>query len=316
MPVAPPILFLDIDGVLASGRSWLLPENAALIKEMSSREVRHARRKEMALATTFDPCAIALVNRLCDVTSCRIVIHSYWRRTVGGVETRGKLIEQGIKAEHFHDNAVCPMWASSEKVHDINGWLDDNRVTERPEEPEFMYSFQAVLNEETERARDDYHAKLNDHGITFVVIDDEHINPYQPNFPQVKTDFAEGLTVRDYRIACAVLGASDPMMGVHPVSSDDTARVLAAFENYRVPAMHWLHDTSDSRFSRARLLDAAYQEATSKGLEMLGYGGMSAAHALESRNKVLTELAGIEKERDERKAEADRWLAEQLSGDF
>jgi hypothetical protein len=73
-----PVIFLDIDGVVLTGRAWTLPENAGAIAQMKRLVGRPDRRKHLLDAlrslASFDAEAIALVTRLAERTNSRIVI--------------------------------------------------------------------------------------------------------------------------------------------------------------------------------------------------------------------------------------------------
>lgn len=62
--------------------------------------------------TLFDPVAVSLLNHACKEHGFKIVIHSSWVRIMGGNDTLLHCIGQGIKAEHFHEDAF-----TSEDIH-------------------------------------------------------------------------------------------------------------------------------------------------------------------------------------------------------
>lgn len=88
MTDAPKIIFLDIDGPMIPHRALLLPGQTPIM-------------------TIFDPVAVSLVNHLCEEYGWKLVIHSAWIRIYGGAFTHNHCIEQGLKAEHFHEDAWC-----------------------------------------------------------------------------------------------------------------------------------------------------------------------------------------------------------------
>ena len=312
MAKRPRILFLDIDGVLATPRSRILPQNRAIREKEAGGRLTPQERREALLGETFDPCAIALVNRICAVTGARLVIHSNWRRTVGAADTHAKLVEQGIPAENFHPNPVCPMWPSSEKGQDIHAWLDDNRTTRRPEPSKWVREHPYSQSRAAQRSRAAYRSRLMNYGIDCAIVDDELFGLWECGLPHVRTNFYEGLGVKEYRVICAVLGGVDPEMGVQQVSAADGERVLAAFEGDRVAAMAWLHGERVGS-SRASRLDLKQQAAMERSLSVLGYGGES-AHSL--RQSVLDELAVVEAERDADVAARESLRNRPLVADF
>lgn len=88
MTDAQKIIFLDIDGPMIPHRALLLPGQTPIM-------------------TVFDPVAVSLLNHLCEEYGWRIVIHSAWIKIYGGEFTHKHCISQGIKAEHFHEDAFC-----------------------------------------------------------------------------------------------------------------------------------------------------------------------------------------------------------------
>ncbi len=71
----PPVLFLDIDGVLLSGRAWLMPKNRALRAWTATMKPRDAF-DEVGRDAVFDPCAVALLAEICEATDARLVVSS------------------------------------------------------------------------------------------------------------------------------------------------------------------------------------------------------------------------------------------------
>jgi hypothetical protein len=127
--------------------------------------------------TVFDPCAVAIVNRICKDTDARLVIHSSWLRakaligqnTIPSVDcVKQHMINQGILPEYFHDNFEALWRFSGTRWTAINDWLYDNEVD------------------------------------TWVVLDDEFC-PNKDYMLQayngglfIQTDFDEGITVNHY----------------------------------------------------------------------------------------------------------------------
>jgi len=127
--VTAPILFLDIDGVLLSGRAWMLPSNR-LLKERAADLSRRQALDLLGREATFDACAVALAVRVCAATGAHIVVSSSWRYTVGLEGTRAKLLHQGIPAHLLHPDWACPMirHGSPSKGADISNWLEEHGI--------------------------------------------------------------------------------------------------------------------------------------------------------------------------------------------
>ena len=216
-----PIIFLDIDGVLLPGKAWLLPVNTA-VREMC--RLPHHSPADAAERVTFDGCAVALVNRLCARTGAKLVIHSTWRRTVGDEATIAKLIGQGVDPAHLHADSTAPIrGVMPDKLHDIRLWLSDHQST-----------------------------LIADHPI--LVVDDDVV-ALASELPQLRTDFADGLTVAMYRIALTYFAAADIEFGVHPVSPEDMARVVEAFDGDRIAAAIWLQTDTEFGYAHAKELN-------------------------------------------------------------
>lgn len=247
-----PIIFLDIDGVLLSGRAWLLPQNAA-VREM--RQIPHHSPADAPKRVTFDACAVAMVNRLCSMTGAKLVSHSNWRHTIGPQETLAKLIEQGIAAEHFHADAVCDRYnVAPDKARDIREWCADHLLTPVPDAPDFFdddasFTDRSARNGAWDSAR-------HDSGLDILIIDDEVISRPPLAVPQIKTDFADGFTAAMYRVAITYFAAADLEFGVLPVSSEDMKRVVDAFGGDRVAAATWLQTNTEFGYAHATELNA------------------------------------------------------------
>lgn len=217
-----PILFLDIDGVLMSGRAWLMPSNRALrarTKEMPGWEAG----KEIGRAALFDPCAVALVIEVCDATDARLVVSSGWRYTVGVAETRAKLLEQGIHERLFHEDWTCSLQrhGSPDKYVDIQNWIEG-------------------------------------HGAqapgSWLVLDDE---PLATPDPTLLVDDMEGLGAHDAAAAIRYFGAVSSTLGMTRLADEDIpTEVRSAFSGRWIEACQWLEgaDNGDRRGQRPSAL--------------------------------------------------------------
>lgn len=270
------IIFLDIDGVLYSGRAAVLPANLQLAAQQNDEDGRHSMR-DIAEKCEFDPCAIALVNRLCARTGARIVVHSNWRRNVGGELTKRKLIEQGIDQGYLHDDWACPMKFSSSKGHDIHTWLDDHRAKPMPERPEWMDDFDILFGRKKrtkaqEAEAEAFEAARIDYGIQYIVVDDDEICG-SSNDVQIRTDFFDGFDVGAYRIALSLLDGEDRQFGVYPLAEEDMSRLMHEFAGARVKAMKWLSETTVYGDTRSRRLNREAGLQSIRALRAFGYDG-------------------------------------------
>lgn len=104
------ILFLDFDGVMIPTRAYWL--------EGQTRPV-----------TKFDPCAVSLLNKVCEENDLKIVLVTSWRRTVLGQipeDLKKHCINNGIKEEFIHEDYQCPWKFTSSKYNDVNFWLENH----------------------------------------------------------------------------------------------------------------------------------------------------------------------------------------------
>ncbi|MCB4824278.1 HAD domain-containing protein [Roseicella aerolata] len=208
-----PILFLDIDGVLLSGRAWLLPANLSL-QARGTGLTRRQSTEMIGRDAVFDPCAIALLARICEVTGAQVVVASFWRYTVGLEQTRAKLQEQGFPSGLLHEDWACPMarFSSPDKGADISHWLEERGVAQ--------------------------------HG-TWLVLDDEDVVPGAT----LRTNALDGLGVRDAAAAVRFFDSIDAGLGVGPLPEENMEQVVRAFGGDRVEACRWL-EGADSREPR------------------------------------------------------------------
>lgn len=140
------IIFLDIDGVLLPARARVLPENLRRIGSFVDSVSKNLPRSER-YPVDFDPVAVALVNRLCELSDAKIVVHSDWRRVSKRNWLHSHLIAQGILPDHLHEHWFAIMEGlHSSKADDIGLWIakhkpdrfviiDDDRLSHSPLEP-------------------------------------------------------------------------------------------------------------------------------------------------------------------------------------
>lgn len=154
------VVFLDFDGPM-------IPLRAMCLEGQTSDP-----------PSVFDPCAVALLNRLCDKTKSKIVVHSHWRYSPVHKEKypdiKAHLISQGVKEEHLHEDLLCEeidwRWV------DIKAWLAK-------------------------------HPEVNN----YVIIEDTYIpvgfEKFEPHM--IKVDFSEGFSWRNYEKALERFGRTE-----------------------------------------------------------------------------------------------------------
>jgi hypothetical protein len=281
------IVFLDIDGVVLPRRAWAMPANRRA-RELLASGIQ-ADHEVAVREVTFDPMAVALVNRLCEVTGAKLVIHSNWRKSVGSKETMAKLVGQGVEDGHFHAHHACPYKPTSHKQHDVGFWLDDNRLTSPPTEDE-LDAAERREPDDPWGARARVMAQV---GFDYLLLDDEPLMGLGLEAARVPIDGDEGFLLRAYRTAVGFLGGVDPQFGVHAVSGNDMAAVISAACGNRIRAAQWLHAGNNGRGSPASRLDADHVRLRERRFAgwAQGDGEDVEAAVARSREAVMEKLA-------------------------
>lgn len=288
------IIFLDIDGVLMSGKAFILPSNINIMDKIKGK--KHSP-KDTALQLTFDPIAVALLNRLCDMTQAKIVIISNWRRNIGRDKTKEKLIEQGINKDYFHTDFYCPHKLTSDKIHDLDFWLDEHRTTPTPE-----FDFDVGDDIETRRRKNnEYHTLRKNYGIDYLIIDDENIHGYGITHEcQLQTDYHEGFSAEEYRVAVGFFQCEDRAFDVFSVDKNtlDKIKKNKIFDNQdQMFLTKWLYSLRDNpEFTAPRACLLSYKAVhldnyKSLDLSLFGISTSSTRELYLSRsNSVLCTL--------------------------
>lgn len=252
------IIFLDIDGVVAPGKIYVLEENNELLQNFNKKLIQ---RKEFALGLTFDRIAISLINRLCEKSKAKLVIVSNWRRNIGADETKVKLIEQGIKESHFHNDFYCPHKLTSDKSQDIIFWLDEHRGSKKPIKDRLDLN---VSFEERAAANRKFAEEYHNFEVDYLVIDDENITDYcMQHEYQVRPNYYEGFSVDNYRVSLGFFNEEDLMFGVYALSNNDLKMIKSAerFEHAQyIEIISWLYSLDDNNgYTEPRVSDLSYK---------------------------------------------------------
>lgn len=203
------IIFLDIDGTILPESNHQFHDSVVLYKkllknagELSHEELQKALR-EYNLNIPFSQHAIFFINRLCEKTGAKIVVHSNWKKYFSEEELQNKFIREGIDIKYFHEDFICyPRGFTSQKIHDLLNW-----ITCREEETGCK--------------------------IKGIVFDNHHIyQSYQ--FPeddiiQVIVDEYDGIKTNNYRIAAGFFGLEDSKFNVYPVENNLIPDILELF---------------------------------------------------------------------------------------
>lgn len=113
------IIFLDVDGVLLPHRAYALPGNegfGAMIVPHTGQALPRRR--------TFDPVAVAMVQRLVKATGAKVVWSSSWANF--DQPTLEKIMaENGLDAATFDVRAFTPRWLGANRAQEIDLWLHE-----------------------------------------------------------------------------------------------------------------------------------------------------------------------------------------------
>ncbi|NTE90094.1 HAD domain-containing protein [Agrobacterium rubi] len=114
-PHAGRLVFIDIDGVLLSFRSWTTSHNAPLWRSPVAQRMKHLE---------LDQTSIGLLVRLCDLAKARLVLTSTWRKTWPHDLTalHDRLIEQGLRRDLWHHEWMVPVAAGRSKWQELATW--------------------------------------------------------------------------------------------------------------------------------------------------------------------------------------------------
>lgn len=175
------VIFLDVDGVLNS-RGWT-ERRGPVTRQMPLEQRRTA---------SFDPLAIARINRLVAQSGARIVLSSQWRRR--GVEAMRDVLARAGLEGHILDRTPLPTEHDLELFRRLHG-------SERPDRPEPSiwprgYEIQQWL---------DAHE-----GITGIVLVDDSSSMRHLAAWQVRTSMDDGLLDVHVEQALAVLQRPPP----------------------------------------------------------------------------------------------------------
>jgi hypothetical protein len=198
-PPASPVIFIDIDGALVPWRAHLFPSNSdameTIVKarqEAKTRGSRHSLRIA-DLPPSFDPVAIAMLNRLATLADARFVISSNWllHRPWGTEKTpttqeqvRDVLIRNGLEADRFHIDYTVPK-RKGDKQPEIHEWL--------AEHPEVGH---------------------------WITIEDDAWRDDRV----VRCSIEDGMTLEVYRSACEALGVEDDLLSIRAPRRRKTRR--------------------------------------------------------------------------------------------
>lgn len=246
----PPVIFLDVQGVLMSGRAWLMPTNRRALR--TSTTPMKPPSDELGRAALFDPCAVGLLIEICEATEARLVLSSGWGYINGLKATRAKLIEQGVEDRFFHEHWSCSsnQRGASFKLVGIQNWLKLHNTQEPG---------------------------------SWLIIDQK---PHPAPDPSLLVDGMEGLGARDAAAAIRYFGALSNTLGMVRLADDDIpTEVRSAFNGRWIDACQWL-EGADGRKKRDQLPSALLARGDREGaLRLLPASAVSSQHKQASVGK-------------------------------
>lgn len=109
------LVFIDIDGVLLSFRSWTTAHNAPLWRLPVEQRMKHLE---------LDQTSIGLLVRLCDHARAKLVLTSTWRKTWPDdlPALHNRLIEQGLRRDLWHQEWRLPFVPDGTKWQELAKW--------------------------------------------------------------------------------------------------------------------------------------------------------------------------------------------------
>ena len=117
-----PILFLDLDGPFFSSRAMVFPENQdeSLFPSSLPETI-----KTMAGYWKMDPVAVAMINKVVEITNAEIVVSSSWRE-VCSKEDIEVLFSLNRLFVNFHKDWKTQSFMTMHRSREIHDWIEDH----------------------------------------------------------------------------------------------------------------------------------------------------------------------------------------------
>jgi len=123
------VIFLDIDGPLLPAKQWFHPANAKLRQEYGDnwwKEInKHPDFKDRVV---MDPVAVEVFNIWQEMGNAKIVLATNWRRWLE-VDDIVYILERNGMRINLHDDFKTQWKMTSNRMHEIGMWMDDNPDT-------------------------------------------------------------------------------------------------------------------------------------------------------------------------------------------
>jgi len=118
------VLFLDIDGVMNSGRHFrdTHDERLEMAKERNLSKEELMFRHKMG---KLDRVSIGYLNKIVEGTGCKIVISSTWRKFTPIDEIREMLSIKGFKYSEFIIGVTEDFNLSGSRGYEVHNWMNE-----------------------------------------------------------------------------------------------------------------------------------------------------------------------------------------------
>lgn len=166
-----PVIFVDIDGPLLSGRQWFSEGNIALYKEFGKEAIAKLQDPDKN-KIQFDPIAVKMFNLWLKYANAQVVLSTYWMHHF----TKSQLVDileyNGLVFD-LHDKYETPKFINwMHRGNEISRWLYNNKHD------------------------------------SFLVVDD---NPAIEDAEELENhrvlvDYQNGISTKDFKKGCQILG--------------------------------------------------------------------------------------------------------------
>lgn len=191
-------IFVDFDGPLLPGKQHLFKEN---------REAVEAFLKGNNPIPYFDPVAVRMHNLWAKYGNAKVVFSTSWARNFRGSlhdcekYLKQIMIENGYEGE-FADACITPKRITSNHIHEIQEWCDDNLQSE------------------------DKFIAVDDADLSFLA--NEQCS-YVSQGKWIQVDYSNGLSWKNFKDGCAHLDIDNDVLmqaefGIAPLSPEQKAQ--------------------------------------------------------------------------------------------
>lgn len=212
------LIFLDIDGVINSTKTWLLagkwpyPEyddDHGVHYDGGGPSSRSLKAPYVSTIEAIDKYAVGLINKLCIATNAHIVLSSTWRRNLDIYDIRTMLEVMGFDPKRVIGKTVESSGTRGEQVFNFCQAVGEKRFYSGPD---FL-----VANGRLIQSLSKVPMKLD----SYVIIDD--VDDFLDDQSQhvVMTDAQDGLTLSETLYAGSILSGKGVFTTNHLVHGED-----------------------------------------------------------------------------------------------